>query len=42
MCKGYQEENQGREGRMRNVKGRLRMVDIIKVERDSFAHLEFC
>lgn len=33
MCKGYREEKWGREGRMRNEKGRLRMADIIKVER---------
>lgn len=42
MCKGCQEENQGREGRMSNEKGRLRTADIIKVEGDSFAHLQFC
>lgn len=42
MCKGYQELKWGREGSMRNEKGRLRMADIIKVERDSFVHVQFC
>lgn len=42
MCKGYQEEKWGGEGRMRNENGRLRMADIIKVKRDRFVHVQFC
>lgn len=42
VYKWYQKEKQAREGKMRNEKGRLRMADIIKVERDSSVHLQFC